>query len=405
MASFMLHQTIELTYRYLELLLTAKERITHSIRCHHRFLKESCSLYPAIFNDEVDEDIHLFQVLEDIYRATRYEDKFQVDLETLLQLEGKMETVLSAAVVIFEQVVLAFEQQVSNASIPDQDKKSSNSKQKTEFQFDKSTPQESILEYIHSQINEDISIYLFGNRTRRFEIRGVNVKDDKNETADHCYDLLIVSDSDIRDKVMNIQASINQESGISVLLLSFTREQIQKKLNSNSPFFHQVLQYNASLFCSDNYSPDWTFHENNGILTEDEQGKAKTKWYSRENNASGFYNGGSGIDNSEEVAIKVLLYNQAIEQACLGLLEYYYGYSPYQYNLKHLYSLCSSFWLFPNDIFPRSTEEEKLLFDEFAQTVSDTRYLGSSSVGWDEAYRYDQRCERFLEQCSNLVRG
>src|SRR3546814_6493415 len=50
------------------------------------------------------------------------------------------------------------------------------------------------------------------------------------------------------------------------------------------------------------------------------------------------------------------------------------GYKPYQHNLKHLYSLCASFWAFPNDIFPRSTEEEKLLFDEFAQTVKNTRY-------------------------------
>jgi len=31
LASFMLHQAVELTYRYLELLLIAKERVTHSI--------------------------------------------------------------------------------------------------------------------------------------------------------------------------------------------------------------------------------------------------------------------------------------------------------------------------------------------------------------------------------------
>src|SRR3546814_6404506 len=81
------------------------------------------------------------------------------------------------------------------------------------------------------------------------------------------------------------------------------------------------------------------------------------------------------------------------------------GYKPYQHNLKHLYSLCASFWAFPNDIFPRSTEEEKLLFDEFAQTVKNTRYQGWSMVGWDEAYRYDRRCERFLKECSKIGRG
>lgn len=132
---------------------------------------------------------------------------------------------------------------------------------------------------------------------------------------------------------------------------------------------------------------------------------AKRRWYLRENNASGFYNGGKAIEDSEEVGIKVLLYNQAIEQACLGLLEYFYMYVPYQYNLKHLFSLCASLWQFPSDIFPHNTEEEKLLFDELAQTVKDIRYQGSSMIGWDEAYRYDKRCELFLEQCSSLVRG
>jgi hypothetical protein len=58
-----------------------------------------------------------------------------------------------------------------------------------------------------------------------------------------------------------------------------------------------------------------------------------------------------------------------------------------------------------NDIFPRNTEEEKSLFDEFAQTVKDTRYQGWSMVGRDEAYRYDERCERFLKECIKLVRS
>lgn len=406
MAAFMLHQTIELTYRYLELLLTAKERITHSIRCHHRFLQEACAFYPAIFDDEKNEDIHLLQVLEDVYRATRYEDNFQVDLDTLLLLEHKMEAVLSTAEIIFEQVIRAFEEhQASKVEIPEHDAEPSNSKQKGVFEYDKDNPLESVLNHIQSRVDVNICVFLFGSRARCFEIQGINTKEGNQDITDHYYDLLIVSESDIREQVGNIQAAINQERGISVLLLSFTREQIQKQLNKNSPFFHQALQYSEPPFCTENYSPGLIFHENNGVRTEDEMNEAKRSWYQRENNASGFYNGGRAIDNSEEVSIKILLYNQAIEQACLGLLEFFYGYKPYQYNIRHLYSLCSSFWAFPNDIFPRSTEEEKLLFDEFAQTVKDTRYQGWSMVGWDEAYRYDRRCERFLKECSNLVRG
>lgn len=406
MAAFMLHQTIELTYRYLELLLTAKERITHSIRCHHRFLQEACTFYPDIFDDEKNEDIYLLQMLEDVYRATRYEDNFQIDLETLLRLELKMETILSTAETIFKRVIRAFEEHHAlKDKISEQDAKPSKFKRKGAFEYNRNNLLNSVLSHIQSPIDGNINVFLFGNRTRRFDMHGINMKNENQGIIDYYYDLLVVSESDIREQVGNIQAAINQEPGISVLLLSFTHDQIQRELNKNNPFFHQALQYTEPLFCTENYSISWAFHKNDGTRTEEEMDEARKNWYQRENNASGFYNGGKAIEDCEEVEIKVLLYNQAIEQACLGLLEYFYDYSPYLYNIKHLYSLCSSLWAFPNDIFPRSTEEEKLLFDEFAQTVKDTRYQGWSSVDWDEAYRYDERCERFLEQCSNLVRG
>ena len=82
-----------------------------------------------------------------------------------------------------------------------------------------------------------------------------------------------------------------------------------------------------------------------------------------------------------------------------------YGYTPYQYNLNHLYNLCCSFWYFPHDIFPRFTEEDKRLFKEFVHVVKNVRYKRLSYFDWGEAYRYDARCERFLNECIKLVRG
>jgi len=112
LASFMLHQAIELTYRYIELLLVAKERITHSIRCHHRYLKEISSIYAGVFDEDDHNDIVLLQVLEDIYRSTRYEDNFEIDLDTLKRLEVKMEALHSNAEQIFEGIIALFEQKV-----------------------------------------------------------------------------------------------------------------------------------------------------------------------------------------------------------------------------------------------------------------------------------------------------
>lgn len=417
-AGFMLHQVFELRYRCMEIMVMGKERATHSIRSHHRYLLRMAPSLAAIFKEGKPEDELLLQFLEGIYRAARYEDDFDVDLDILLKLEERMENFMQITDTIFKDSVTDFKDYAFEVDSPNEKFEDSVESEVKSLQ-DISNHDSISFEYcvnervadnklnlIISRLQDAIDIqgiYLVGQRTRSFVIDSIN-KPSNTAICDYYFDLLIVSESDIREIIGNIQTSINKELNVSVLLLSFTRNQIQKQLDKNSPFFHRSLQYVAPLHIMESNLLNWEFHEHNGERTPDEMNEAKTKWYQRENNARGFYNGGKAIEHSEEVEIKVLLYNQAIEQACLGLLEYFYDYTPYQYNLKHLFSLCASLWQFPNDIFPRNTEEEKSLFDEFAQTVKDTRYQGWSMVGWDEAYRYDERCERFLEQCSNLIR-
>lgn len=109
-AGFMLHQVIELTYRNLELFLIGKERITHSIRSHHLCLKDINDDYNGIFDDENDEDINFLQMLENIYRATRYEVNFYVDIEMLLQIESKMKVLMVYSTETIEKATDRFEE-------------------------------------------------------------------------------------------------------------------------------------------------------------------------------------------------------------------------------------------------------------------------------------------------------
>ena len=402
LASFMLHQAVELTYRYLELLLVAKERLTHSIRAHHLYLKRISAAYTGVFDEEDGSDIHLLQVLEDIYRGARYEDDFQINTNTLNQLELKMETLHTKAVKVFEHIVSSFEQQHVVTPIPIHQKDSLPNEAES-IDYDNKYLKDAI-EQLKYSISKPITIYLFGHRTRSFLIEGTINDNEYTGVHNEYFDLLIVTETSVRDQVTSLQAEINKRSGISTLLLSFTQDQVQKQLDYNSPFFHRVLQKEDSLLYPGLELKDWRFHENNGVRTEEDIKKCMTNWYKRENTASGFFNGGKGIEASEEAAIKMLLYNQGIQQACLGLLEFFFGYIPYQHNLNHLYNLCCSFWCFPNDIFPNSNEEDKNSFKEFVHVVNNVLYKRLSYIDWDEAFRYEVRCERFLEECRKLVR-
>lgn len=400
MAAFMIHQAIELTYRYLGIVLSAKERIKHSIRGHHHSLQEITTMYDSIFDDENNTDQYLLNVLEDIYRATRYEDNFNVKLETLNLLEIKMNQLHSNASNIYDTVISSFEKSVTTDCKVADENIDINCKPVDVPKSNLDGKIVSSVEKLKSLLPEDISVYLFGYRAQRFEMESVC---ENSNNGKYYFDFLIVSREDIREQVSNAQAILNEDANLSVLLLSHKVDQIQKRLDENNIFFHKVLHYKLPV--SDCLNVSWSFHENNGTRVSTEVETARSKWYGRKNNALGFFNGGKAIDSSEEVVVKVSLFNQAVEQTCLGLLEFFYGYRPYQHNLNHLYSLCCSFWHFPNDIFSRSTVEEKGLFKEFVDVVKDVRYAGLSYIDWDDAYRYEARCERFLDECSKLVCG
>lgn len=415
-AGFMLHQVFELRYRCTEIMVMGKDRPTHSIRSHHRYLVRMAPSLATIFKEGKPEDETLLCFLENVYKAARYENDFDPDMDILLQLENRMETFMDLTDTLFQQSVTDFKHYSSpynsretivpesqEDSIDEMIEAGANPSDSADNEKTASFKLTYIVDSLRERLDDVCGIYLFGQRTRSFRIEGINEQVDDG-VCDFYFDLLIVSENDIREQIGHAQASINQTDGISVLLLSFTKEQIQKQLDKNNPFFHRALQYAEPLFLREDYPLDWSFHENNGIRTEEEEDRARTKWFVREENASGFYNGGCGIDDPDQVRIRVFLYNQAIEQACLGLLEYFYGYQPYNHNLKHLYGLCSSFWTFPNDIFPRVTQEDKELFDELTKSVNNTRYLGWAAFDWDEAYRYEGKCRRFLTHCSDLVR-
>src|SRR5690606_26077435 len=239
LASFMLHQAVELSYRSLELLLIAKERITHSIRCHHLYLKEISCIYAGVFDEDDHDDIVLLQVLEEIYRSTRYEDKFEIDPDTLKQLDVKMEALEVNAEQIFSHIVESFDQHyIENHHLTDQTHDLLLEIRKS--MLEENTYLKDAVEQMIQGLSTPIDIYLFGHRTRSFFIEGINERETTG-ICDYYFDLLVVSEMNIREQLSNLQHVISESLGISLFLLSFTQDQIQKQLDKNSPFFHQVL--------------------------------------------------------------------------------------------------------------------------------------------------------------------
>ncbi len=399
MAAFMIHQVLELTYRNLEIILMGKDKTTHSIRCHQGTLYKIYPYGKPVFDADQWDDDHLLNNLEDIYRATRYEDDFRVNLETLEKIEQKMKALSE----LFDTLTIKFTtdfrrkyllvNETDNMvaiKIPDQQI------------MEGINP---VLEYLDQEIQQDKYIQIFGARSRTFAMQGINFQGLQETSLSRNLDILLITDQPIRDRIEQLTRDIKERFQIKILILNYSTSEIQQLLDTNSPLIHKILfglnptNKNNKLF-SQLY-----IHPKKGTMSEAQKTSCKKNWYRCRQNFQTFFNAANSLENSEEVHIKILLYQQAIGQSCLGLFAYFFDFIPYNLDMKFLYELCSSLWQFPNNIFPRSSQEEIKLFDNLANSNTEERLMGCTDQDWEEVYRYEARTAQFLQKCTELIDG
>ena len=104
-AAFMLHQVIELTFRALELSMMGKEKRTHRIHAHQRYLGSYIADLDGIFSANSEEDKLQFKLLEDAYTAVRYKNEFKIDRYTIDRLSLKAHQLKQMGNSVFEAML------------------------------------------------------------------------------------------------------------------------------------------------------------------------------------------------------------------------------------------------------------------------------------------------------------
>jgi hypothetical protein len=83
MATLMLHQVMELSYRSAELIMVGREKISHRIRNHQKYLQPYLLAVSRVFNERDEQDMKLLDLLDDAYHTVRYEDNYEIDKDQL----------------------------------------------------------------------------------------------------------------------------------------------------------------------------------------------------------------------------------------------------------------------------------------------------------------------------------
>lgn len=84
--ALMLHQLFECCYRFAELALLGKEKISHSLKNHHRDLLPYVPDLNELFNQSNPREMDLVHLLDEAYLAVRYQNSYTIRKEELLLL-------------------------------------------------------------------------------------------------------------------------------------------------------------------------------------------------------------------------------------------------------------------------------------------------------------------------------
>lgn len=88
-AAYMLHQYIELWFRFGAFLTMGKERKSHSIKELQTYINSYSPKLGKLFNTEIEGELNLLKLLDDAYITTRYENNYHINLEQVFEIQEK----------------------------------------------------------------------------------------------------------------------------------------------------------------------------------------------------------------------------------------------------------------------------------------------------------------------------
>jgi hypothetical protein len=109
------------------------------------------------------------------------------------------------------------------------------------------------------------------------------------------------------------------------------------------------------------------------------------------------------IDGFDTELIQESMLNIAVEQICLGLIDVFLGYQPNHFSLAFLFDICEIFTSLTSEIFPRTTEEDKKLFDLLKMHPSSLRWANLKTSSFLNTELLEKRCNLFYERACGLV--
>lgn len=101
--------------------------------------------------------------------------------------------------------------------------------------------------------------------------------------------------------------------------------------------------------------------------------------------------------------LKAVMLHHIVEQACLGMLKLFLGYTPNHFALSYLLELCESFAPSAGKFFPRNSAEDKRLFKILSRYSWTLRYSGDDVIDFEDMSLLQTRCNDFTDYAQEVI--
>lgn len=395
LAAFMLHQTIELSYKALAQSLFKKDKHSHHIKTHINTVTSFIPELENVFPGDNEAEINLLQTLDQAYLAVRYKNYFQISEKVIETLLDRVDQLQKLSEDVFENYIGKLDQlkkerlaQESHTNTPIQ------TKSPAAHRSDSGIPQlDGVIKRVLDNYNVEYIYLLFENYTKQ-STQSCLLNSSTKEENHICY-LLVISD---KDNTRELDLLIDDR--ITVYILLHEHKSVTKALASGNRFFLTALNTAPLLYkrkeimLHDIPSFDWQ-----KIYT-----KARTKWEYRLQLAKAFLKAAEAshheICQTQGVALSLL--SRFAEQICLGLLQVFLGYKPNTANLRSLFTLSRLCTAELSNILHTHTENSRHLIKLLSNSLTNIRFQEDFYVDFDDVEELIYRCGQIL-RCFELL--
>jgi hypothetical protein len=245
------------------------------------------------------------------------------------------------------------------------------------------------------------SIYCFGEKRQVQTIQNPFqefVSTYKEHT--HLY-LMVLTDEYITNAVADISDIIKTktEGQYTVTLVLFKIKYGHYLCSNQGYFYNKIITKGYKIYERETMPLNVSFDE----TPVRKVNCIRSYWNNRNMVAETFLKSLNQVDYGDTGFVQDLMMHSVVEQICLGLINVFLGYHPDHFALGYLFDLCEIFTPLTSELFPRTTSEDKRLYDLLKTNPNSLRWMSVKKSSLLDTEHLERRCSLFYEKASQIA--